>query len=176
MVGTSRSTGDQDSESDASHSGTSSFLDASRENMADSDMVSASGSCIMCSDTDELTIRTTHKKYRKRAWTSCSLGKGILWSEAQLKWIGNSCQAVWGHNNEIIRTEQNCTLEEDCNSVEMNKMTVRNDQLLHIAEATNLKIYTWELEAKALGLAKTLVLSLKPHHAHYYQLYEKVNG
>ena len=50
---------------------------------------------------------------------------------------------------------------------------VRTDQLLHIAEAINSKIYTWESEAEAHGQTKTLVLSLKQYHAHYYWLYKK---
>ena len=53
----------------------------------------------------------------------------------------------------------------------MHKMMVRTDQLLCIAEATNLKVYT--LEAKGHGQMKALVLSLKQYHAFYYQLYEK---
>ena len=75
--------------------------------MANFDMESASRDCFMCSDIDEVTIRISQKKYRKRVWASCNQGKGSLWSEAQLKWIGNSCKAVWGHDHEIIRTEQN---------------------------------------------------------------------
>ena len=171
-MGTSRITGDEDSESDK-HSGVSSKSDASRENVANSDMESASGDCLTCSDTDEVTIWSTHKKYRRRVQASCSLGKGSLLSEAQLKWVGNSCQAMWGHNHEIIRTEWDCDLEEDHNSFEMHKMTVRTDQLHCIAEATNSKIHTRELEAKANGWAKTLVLSLKQNHAHFYHLYKK---
>ena len=62
----SRSTKDQDSESSANHSGTSSNSDMSRENVANSDMESASGDCVTCSDKDNVTIRTTRKKYRKR--------------------------------------------------------------------------------------------------------------
>ena len=61
VVGTSRSTGDQNSESDANHSGASSDSDTSRGNMANSNMKSASGNCITHSDTDEVTIRTIHK-------------------------------------------------------------------------------------------------------------------
>ena len=49
----------------------------------------------------------------------------------------------------------------------------RTDKLLCIAEATNLKVYIWELEAEAHGQMKALVLSLKQYHAYYYQLYEK---
>ena len=90
VVETSRSTGDQDSESSTNHSGTSSNPDTSRDNAADSDMESASGDCFMCSDTDEVTIRVAQKRYRKRVWNSCKQGKGGPWSEAQLRWISNS--------------------------------------------------------------------------------------
>ena len=64
-------------------------------------------------------------------------------------------------------------LEEECNSFEMCKMTVRMDQLLCIAEATNSKVYTHESEAEAHGQAKALAFSLKQYHAHYYWLYKK---
>ena len=66
VVGTPRSTGDQDHETSANHSWTSSDLDASRENVPDSEMELASGDCFVCLDTNEVTIRTTLKKYRKR--------------------------------------------------------------------------------------------------------------
>ena len=82
-----------------------------RENVANSDMDSASGDCLTCLDTDEVIIRTTCKKYRKRVQASCSLGKGSLWSEAQLKWISDSHQVMSGHDHEIIRTEWDHTLE-----------------------------------------------------------------
>ena len=62
----SKSTGDQDSESSPNDSGTSSDLDASRENVANSDMESASRDCVTCLHKDEVTIRIAHKKYRKR--------------------------------------------------------------------------------------------------------------
>ena len=52
-------------------------------------------------------------------------------------------------------------------------MMIRADQLLHIPEATGSKIYTRESEAKTHDRAKTLVLSLKQYHIHYYQFYEK---
>ena len=65
------------------------------------------------------------------------------------------------------------TLEEDHSSFKMHKMMFRSEQLLHIKEATNLKDYTWESEAKAHGQMRTLVLSLEQYHAHYYQIYEK---
>ena len=96
VVETSRSTRDQDSESNTNDNGASSDLDVSRENVANLDIESASRDCFMCLDTDKVTIRITQKKYRKRVQASCNQGKGGLWSEAQLKWIGNSCKAVWG--------------------------------------------------------------------------------
>ena len=69
--------------------------------------------------------------------------------------------------------EWNSTLAEDCNSFEMLRVTVRTDQLLHIATATNSQIYTRDLEAEAHGWVKTLVLLLKQYHAHHYHFYEK---
>ena len=84
-MGASRSTRDQDCENDANHSGASSDSDASRENVANSNIDLASGDGITCSDTDEVIIRTAHMKFRKRVWACCSLGKGGLWSEAKLK-------------------------------------------------------------------------------------------
>ena len=62
----SRSTRDQDIENSTNHSGTSLNWNAFRENMINSDMESAFGDCVTCSDTDKVTITTTHKKYRKR--------------------------------------------------------------------------------------------------------------
>ena len=74
--------------------------------MASLDMESACRDCFKCLDTDEVTIRIAQKKYRKRVHSSCNQGKGSLWSEAQFKQIGNSCQAMCKHDHEIIRTEQ----------------------------------------------------------------------
>ena len=79
------------------------------------------------------------QKYQK-VQASCRLSKGSLWTEAQLKRIGNSCQYVWGHDHKSIRTEQDCGLAGDHNSFEMWKMMVRTDQLLCIAKATGSKI------------------------------------
>ena len=64
-------------------------------------------------------------------------------------------------------------LRRTINSFEMHKMTVRTDQLLCIAEATNYKVYIWKSEAEAHCQAKALVLSVKQCHAPYYWLYEK---
>ena len=52
-------------------------------------------------------------------------------------------------------------------------MMVRTDQMLCIAKATGSKICTKDLEAKTHSRVKTLVLSLKQYHAHYYQFYEE---
>ena len=87
-AGSSRSMGDQ----------ASSDSDSSREDAADSDMDTASGDCITCSDTDRVTVQTAQKKCWKRVQVYCMLSKGSLWTEDQLKRIGNSHQAMWGHN------------------------------------------------------------------------------
>ena len=50
---------------------------------------------------------------------------------------------------------------------------VRTDGLLCIAQATNSKVYTQELEAKGHGQMKALILSLKQYHTCNYQLYKK---
>ena len=136
-------------------------------------MDTASGDCILCSDTDEVVIQTTHKKYQKRLWASYRLSKGSLWTEAQLKRISDSCQDMWGHDHKGVRTERDGTLVEDCNSFEMQNMMVRTDQLLWIAEATDSKSSTRHSETDAHGRAKILVLLLKQYHAHHYQFYER---
>ena len=58
----------------------------------------------------------------------------------------------------------------------MQKMMIMTDQLLHIAEATSSKIHTRESEAETHGRVKTLLLSLKQYHTHYYHCYEKGTG
>ena len=93
--------------------------------------------------------------------------------EAQLKRTNESCQDMEGHDHECVRAKQKCSLVEYSNSFEMQKMAIRTDQLLCIVEATGSRIHTRELESETHGRAKTLVLSLKQCHAHYYQFYEK---
>ena len=128
-------------------------------------MESASRDCVTCLDTDEVTVKNAHKKYRKRGEASCSLDKENLWSEVQLKWISNSHQALWAHDKEVIGTEWDHALEEEHNFFEIHKMMLRMDQLPHIAEATNSKVYTNESEAEAHGWEKTLTIVIKtiPH-------------
>ena len=75
--------------------------------MVDSDGDTASRDCIFCSDTDEASVRTAWKKYHKRLYASCKLGKGSNWMEVQLKRIGNSHQDFWGHDLAIVRSEEN---------------------------------------------------------------------
>ena len=118
-------------------------------------------------------MRMVHKKYRKRIRASCKLSKGMDWTDVQLKRIEGGHQDVWGHNHEIIRVKQNCTLMDDHTYFEMRWIATRTGQLIHIAKATGSKIYTRESEAQTQGLPKALVLSLKQFHAHYYRLYEK---
>ena len=44
--------------------------------MADSYLDTASGDCLSCSDTDEVSAWTAQKRYRKRVRASCKLSKG----------------------------------------------------------------------------------------------------
>ena len=69
--------------------------------------------------------------------------------------------------------EQDCALAEDCNSFEMHRMTVRTDQLLCIAMATDSQIYTKDSEAEDHDQVKAQALSLKQYHAHFCHFYEK---
>ena len=146
-AGHSRNTGDQ----------ASSDSDSSREDVTDPNMDTASSDCITCLDTDKVTIQTAQKKYWKRVWASWRFTKCSLWTEAQLKRISKSLQAVWGYKHESVQMEWNCTLADGHNSFEMCRMTVRTDQLFCIAVAINSQIYTRDVEAKAHGLVKTLV-------------------
>ena len=52
VAGSSKSTKDQ----------TSSDSESSRENVDDSNLDTASGDCVLCSDTDKVSIQTAHKK------------------------------------------------------------------------------------------------------------------
>ena len=139
----------------------------------DSDLDTASGDCLSCSDPDEISMRMAHKKYRKRVRASCKLSKCMDWIDTQMKRIEGGHQEVWGHDQKIIRAEWKCTLVDDCTSFEMRQIATRTDQLIHAAKATGSKIDTRESEAEAQGLAKGLVLSLKQFHVHYCRLYEK---
>ena len=113
------------------------------------------------------------QKFQKKVWASCSIAKGCLRSEAQLKWIGDSHQAVWESDYKVIKTEWELTLKEDCHSFEINKKMDRTRQLLQIKEAMYLKIHPCESEAGILGRKKTLVQSLKQYYAYFYWLYIK---
>ena len=81
----------------------------------------------MCSDTKEVAINSAHKKFWKKVWTSCYIAKGCVWSEAQLKQIGDSHQTVWECVYKVIKTELEPDLKEDCHSYEVNKMIDRTE-------------------------------------------------
>ena len=157
VTGSSKSTGNQASSGSGS----------SRGNLADSDLATSSGDCLSCSDTDEVSVQTACKKYRKRVRASCKLSKDSDWMETQMKRIGNIHQDVWGHDHKSVRAKYKCALSDDCISFKMRGMATRTNQLICIAEATGFKIYTRESKAEAQGLVKALVLSLKQFHAHY---------
>ena len=129
VAGTSKSTRNQAS----SHS-------SSRGNLVDSDLDTASGDCLSCSDTDEVSIRMAGKKYRKRVRASCKLSKGTDWMDTQMKRIEGGHQDVWGHDHKIIRTEQKHTLADDPTSFKMRRMATRTNQLICIARATGSKL------------------------------------
>ena len=93
--------------------------------------------------------------------------------ETHLKRIGQNHQEVWGHNHECVRAQWKCTLAEDCNSFEMQRMTVRTEQLLHIAEAAGSRIHARESEAETYGRVRNMVLTLKQYHAHCCWFFEK---
>ena len=142
--------------------------DSSRENLAVSNLDTASGDCITYSDTDEVPMQTACKNYQRSVRASCKLSKGNIWTEAQLKRINNSHQEMWGHDHGIIRSEQKCALAEDNNSFEIQEMMVRTDELLCITKATGSTIHTRESEAETHSQVRNLVLLLKQYHAHHY--------
>ena len=106
----------------------SSSSELSRGDVDDSDMDTVSGDCLSCSDTDDASVHTTHKKYRKRVQASCKLSKSNIWMETQQKRINNSHQDIWGNDHKINRTEQKHALAEDHTSFKMQIMTTRTDQ------------------------------------------------
>ena len=85
----------------------------------DSDVDTASGDCLSCLDTDAISVRTAHKKYRERVMASCQLSKGMDWMNVQMKRIEGGHQDVWGHDHEIIRAKQKHALADDFTSFKM---------------------------------------------------------
>ena len=57
-MGASGSTEEQNSKDNTNHSDKESTQEESRENAADSDLESASGDCLTCSDMEEVAVRT----------------------------------------------------------------------------------------------------------------------
>ena len=157
------STGEHDSEDNTDHCGDESNQDESRENAANSDLESASGDCLTCLDTEEVAIRTAQKRFWKKVWASCSIARGCLWSEAQLKWIQDSHQAVWESDHEIIWTEWELTLEEDCPSFQSEQDDGQNwpttlNQRGHPLENPHMGIRGWGpwLEENPHAISKTI--------------------
>ena len=98
----------------AGQSGNESDLSSDlQESAADSGPNSATGDYLMC---QEVAVNSTHKKFWKIWWVSCSITKGCLWSETQLRLTGDSHQAVWGSDYEFIWAEWEHTLKEGHNS------------------------------------------------------------
>ena len=83
----SGSTEEHDRWDNTNHWGDESTQDKSRENVADSDLESASGDCITCSDMGEVATRNAQERFQKKVRAFCSIARGFLWFEAQLRWI-----------------------------------------------------------------------------------------
>ena len=133
----------------------------SLESAADSGPEPATGDCLTCSDTKEVAINSAHIKFWKKVGASCSITKGCLWSEAQLKGIGDSHQAVWENDCDIIKTEQELAVKEDHHSFEINDI---QDQTTALNQRINaLENPPHELEAGVQGRKKTPVQSLKQY-------------
>ena len=143
--GSSKSTGDQ----------TSSDSGLAWGNMADSDLDTASGDCLSWLNSNDVSVWTTQKRYRKWVRGSCKLSKGSDWMEAQMQRTGDSHQDILGHDVAIVRSEQKCALAKDWDSFEMQEIMVRTDQLLHIVEATDSKVHQRGSEGKTDGRAKS---------------------
>ena len=90
----SGSTGGNESEDNTDYCGDESTQDELRENMADSNLESASGDCLSCLDTKEVVIRNAWKRFQKKVQAPCSIVRGCLWSQSQLKQIQDSHQTM----------------------------------------------------------------------------------
>ena len=73
--------------------------------VVDSDLDTASGDCFSYSDTEEVSIQTAQKRYRKRLRASYKLSKGSDWMEAKQKRISECHEDIWSHDLAIIRSE-----------------------------------------------------------------------
>ena len=69
--------------------------ESSREKVEDSNLDTASRDCISCSDTDEVSTWTVHKKYRKRVWASCRQCKGSLCTAEKDQWQSPGHVGTW---------------------------------------------------------------------------------
>ena len=136
-----KSTKEHNSRNNTDHGGDESTQDESRENAADSDLELASGDCLTCSDTEEPAIRMAWKRFHKRVWACCSITRGCLWSEAQVRQIKDSHQAIWDSDLQIVRTEWLITPEQHWN----NSMPTSTNSMkrVQLRQWSASKGYTW---------------------------------
>ena len=126
--------------------------------MAESNLDMASGDCLSCSDTDDVSMQTAQKKFRKRVRVSCKLNEGSDWTESQMKELGTAINMYGAMITRLLGQSGNVLLVEDYTSSEMRQMMTRTDQLLYIAEATGSKIYTRESGGGDMQYSKGLGL------------------
>ena len=52
--------------------------------------------CPTCLETDDMAVRSIHKRFCKKVQASCSPSKQEPWKGAQMEQIGNHHNTVWG--------------------------------------------------------------------------------
>ena len=75
-----------------------------QDSAVDSGSKSSTGDCLMSSDNEEVAVDNVNSEVLEETMSLLCIAKICLWSEAKLKQIGDSLQAVWGSNHEIIQT------------------------------------------------------------------------
>ena len=98
----SGSTEEHDSGDNTDHCGDESTQDESRESWPILIWNQLLGIVSLVQTLRKWSIRTMLRGCMKKVRASCSIARGCLWSEAQLKQIKDSCQAIWESNHEII--------------------------------------------------------------------------
>ena len=137
---------------------------------ADSGPKSVSRDCLTCSDTEEVAVISTCKKFQKKVQAFCSITKGCLWTEGQLRWIGDSHHTMYGKVTMMSsRQRWDLTLKEDHSSFEVNKMTGQDwptalNQWGYPLKNAHLWAWGWGPWEKE----DPIVQSLKQFHAHFY--------
>ena len=123
----------------------------SQESITNYGPESATGDCLKFTDTEEVAVISAQNKCCKKVQAPCSITKGCLWREGKWRQIADSCHTVWVSDYEVIKTEQDLALKEDCSSFEVNKMMVRTNKLLKIKEATHSKSTPVSLRQSSTG-------------------------